>query len=1018
MPAVAPFLEPSPRGGVIPYMTMLVGLSLFVAACFSLLWPDPAAAWPEKSSLSSDTNGKFVSSASAGDGALDFYTEKVDPGIQRDCLICHKADGPASSSGARLTLTTAPAANHEGFLDFVGHDDVDAAWIMAKTAGSQGHGGGAVLSPGSELYLALEHYLSLLEGESSDPIAGYDFWQGTTAEPRETTLRRAALLFVGELASDEAVKNAKESEEGLRAEILDALTGEGFKEFILRGANDRLLVEGLLNGINFDISTYDRYPELADWLLSLPEYRPEEFEDNHDRPFLTRQDADWNFRWAITREPLELVAHVIMNDRPYTEVLTADHTMVNAFSSIAYRSEAGFGRDLSDENGFYDRSLHNRFTPGYNDGHIPHDRHFEASQEEGITSFSEYHEWPHAGILSTQAWLARYPSTDTNRNRARARWTYFHFLGVDIEKSAPRTMDPAALTDTDNPTLNNSNCTVCHQRLDPLAGSYQSFGDSGHYLDQWGGLDSLADSYKCPECYGGKWGSTPYEEGDTWYRDMRAPGFEGQEATVIERDSLQWLAERIAADPRFPAATVRFWWPAIFGAPPLSLPEDAAGPDHEAKIRAYQAQEALIAALAIEFEESGFNARELFVGMVMSPWYRNSEVDDPDLVDSRQIELATVGRGRLLGPEELDRKNLATLGRTWRQWGSGKNPHSFVRETALSGQWAEFRGFYGGIDGAAVTERNSEMTSLMSNLTESMAADLACQVVIEDFNRPRNERVLFQQLDRTSVPGQLTDVTEQLQGTVTDMDKLQEHSVRSRITTVRGPSRVRIHDMTRNSYESKDGDWTGSELIVKEVLFKQGNRTVRRIDGSRLPQTAGFRADQWRDDEGQRHWRGHVDQGVGWRMHSEAWVEFTATLSPGEYEVVVRLGTALLDNNVNEAMQVRVTANATENIEDTLSGQAFHQQLEALVERAFQREPLEGEIEQMLSIVTEVSSAASDRGSWFFDEDSRCDSWAIWPGEELTHSENRDRYEDAEGLMRGWTALIHGLITSYGYLHD
>ena len=132
----------------------------------------------------------------------------------------------------------------------------------------------------------------------------------------------------------------------------------------------------------------------------------------------------------------------------------------------------------------------------------------------------------------------------------------------------------------------------------------------------------------------------------------------------------------------------------------------------------------------------------------------------------------------------------------------------------------------------------------------------------------------------------------------------------------------------------------------------------------------------------------------------------------------VRLGTALLDNNVNEAMRVRVTANATENIEDTLSGQAFHQQLETLVERAFQREPMEGEIEQMLSVVTEVSSAASDRGSWLFDEDSHCDSWAIWPGEELSHSENQDRYEDAEGLMRGWTALIHSLITSYGYLHD
>ena len=87
--------------------------------------------------------------------------------------------------------------------------------------------------------------------------------------------------------------------------------------------------------------------------------------------------------------------------------------------------------------------------------------------------------FPHAGILNTKVFLQRYPSTATNRNRARSRWTYYHFLGVDIEKSAPRTTDPVALADTDNPTLNNPACTVCHTIMDPVAGAFQNYGDEG-----------------------------------------------------------------------------------------------------------------------------------------------------------------------------------------------------------------------------------------------------------------------------------------------------------------------------------------------------------------------------------------------------------------------------------------------------------------------------------------------------------------------------------------------------------
>ena len=55
---------------------------------------------------------------------------------------------------------------------------------------------------------------------------------------------------------------------------------------------------------------------------------------------------------GVAREPLELIAYVVMNDRPYTEVLTADYTMVNAFSDLAYRSRSGFEHEFAAEDGF------------------------------------------------------------------------------------------------------------------------------------------------------------------------------------------------------------------------------------------------------------------------------------------------------------------------------------------------------------------------------------------------------------------------------------------------------------------------------------------------------------------------------------------------------------------------------------------------------------------------------------------------------------------------------------------
>ena len=996
----------------------------------------PALGWPELISDSGGDSPKRVSAAqkpvrddpraryqhllsAVSDQSTDpqtFYRDDVDDGVQSTCVACHRNEGAAQQSGARLMLTADPLTNHQAFTQFLALDDTDGDWVLAKVAGQEGHGGGAVLTASSPIYLALRDYLTMLGALAASEQGDDKFWEGTAAEPRDTTLRRAVLLLSGQIPSATSLSKANESEVGLREEIMAAMSGTGFREFVIRGANDRLLVDGLLNGLNFDIDTRGRYPALAELLVRLPEERPEEHEDYHDKPFLTRWDAEWAFRWAITREPLELIAHVVMNDLSYQQVVTADHTMVNAFSDLAYRSDTGFSHDFSDASGFYDRSEYQDFKPGYNDGHIPNDQKFESDDEGYVKSFSGYQEWPHAGVLSTQAWLARYPSTDTNRNRARARWTYYHFLGVDIEKSAPRTTDPVALADTNNPTMNNSACTICHQRLDPVAGAYQSFGDLGHYLNQYGGEDSLPNTYKYPQHHGGERGSTGYIEGDTWYRDMRQPGLDGTVAGGQD-DSLQWLGEQIASDPRFAAATVRFWWPAIYGANPLIAPEDDGARDYAQHLRAFAEQETLIGSLARRFEASEYNAKTLFADMVMAKWYRHSLTTDVELVTARASELATVGRGRLLGPEELDRKNTAVFGRTWQQ-NKGNTAHDFSVETALTGFRAEFSAFYGGIDGAVVTERNREITPLMSNLTEAMASELACQIVIEDFNRPLAQRRLFAEIDRTTVPGTLVDIQALLPGTVQSDAGMQDHEVELAVGIVGGATVLRLQDMTRNSYGSNDGERTNADVVVKEVEVRRGNQVLKRISGAQLQAQRGFAADKWTDSQGRTGLRGDVRNGRDWVMHETAWVEFELDLPAGDYTLLFKLGTMLQANNVNDAMRVAVSLRATENIASTPSAQAFEKQINALLMRATHREASRSEMDQLVAEVLSSAADALQHGAFFHSSDAHCDTWRIWSDEDLTEEARFARYSDPEGMLRGWSTLIHGVLTSYGYLHD
>ena len=206
-----------------------------------------------------------------------------------------------------------------------------------------------------------------------------------------------------------------------------------------------------------------------------------------------------------------------------------------------------------------------------------------------------------------------------------------------------------------------------------------------------------------------------YQVGDTWFRDMRTPGFSGMPAPNAD-NSVQWLARQIVADPRFAEATVKFWWPALMGREVARPPEAEGDADFEGQLLAANAQGAEVTRLAREFRDGfqggpAYNLKDLLVEIVLSKWFRADLVIDADPV--RHVALRDAGAKRLLTPAvELARKTAAIMGVQW-----GRNIPSHVVEgrfpNALTNQ---YRLLYGGIDSDGVTERGRDSTSVMAGV--------------------------------------------------------------------------------------------------------------------------------------------------------------------------------------------------------------------------------------------------------------------------------------------------------------
>jgi len=138
---------------------------------------------------------------------------------------------------------------------------------------------------------------------------------------------------------------------------------------------------------------------------------------------------------SVVEAPLRLVEHVVRNDRPYPEIVTADYTLADEVVATVW------GLPYDDEEGGWQ-----------------------------VTRYED--ERPVAGILSDGFVFTRHSTTYSNKNRGRAAnlargLLCYDFLDRQVEIDSG--IDLADEEAVANAIATNDACVSCHQTLDPLA---------------------------------------------------------------------------------------------------------------------------------------------------------------------------------------------------------------------------------------------------------------------------------------------------------------------------------------------------------------------------------------------------------------------------------------------------------------------------------------------------------------------------------------------------------------------
>lgn len=599
-----------------------------------------------------------------------------------DCRGCHSLGGDAQSSNFILEseeVTGFLDHNMAAMRDIAAFERDGESVLLLKPTNTVPHSGGQLFTRDSEDYKVLAEMVERFRAPTTcgDASTSQEHFEGLVLMTPEETLRKAAVNLTGRLpTAAEEFRVATGGMEALDIELDRMMLEDAFFQRIEQIWNDQFLVERYLGGDNaVDLLDTDFYPNIR-WYMPGDEDNPRDF-SNENQEFLAGARMYTND--AVARAPLKLASYLVKNDLPFTEIVTADYMIVNPYSARAY--------------GITDVAFDDKLDPEeWKPGRIPNH--------------------PHAGVITDPMWLNRFPTTPTNRNRARARMVFWFFLSTDLLKLADRPLDIAtASATTHNPERFNPDCAVCHATMDPVAGMLQNWDEFGSYNPR-----------------------------DQWYLEMDQPGFGDwtlpPESTPI---AAQLLGKQIALDRRFALAMLHHMYRGITGDEPIGYPANRTAADFDARLVQYEVQDRYFDRIANAFIDTNYNLKTIVKEIVKSPYFRaKGHTTDSETVLANVAEL---GQGRMLTPELLDKKIVAVTGR---RWANNDGPY-LLRES-------QYLILYGGIDSNDVTVRISDPNGIMSSIQYRMANEMACSTVARDFTLAPEKRRYFPHVEPNVVP--------------------------------------------------------------------------------------------------------------------------------------------------------------------------------------------------------------------------------------------------------------------------
>ncbi|MEZ4236664.1 MAG: DUF1549 domain-containing protein [Myxococcota bacterium] len=459
------------------------------------------------------------------------------------------------------------------------------------------------------------------------------------------------------------------------------------------------LVDQWLSSEDFGDTVEDMHAELyllrADTNFQLPVMGPLE-EAGYDQSDLHD---------ATVTAPTRLVREVVLEDRPYTEILTADYTVADDVVAAIYG--------------------------------LPYDP--------GGPQWQHTH-WvdgrPQSGLLSDSEMWRRHTSNAANFHRGRANFVSRAFLCEDIgarDVFVEGGVDIADEFAVAEAVSTQTGCVGCHNVLDPLAAFFWGYKeqlqrnailtayDLGCQWDWTQGEPPLGDYRVEHWCYPLKFYDVS-EEDDWAYWQLRPPGYFGQPA-----DTMEDLGALITSDPRFATCTARTFAGYLMQTDRSDIPDDYA--DEMAEV----------------LVDSGFSARALVRAIVMSEPFGAARVAPASEV-GLPAERPFVAGMQSIRPEQLTRTVEALTGFRWLAnqdrpdcaalgnncWG----PVDLVNSDVYG-----FRSMMGGIDSYTVLHPTHTPTPTKLLAMRKLAQEVAGFVVLADSAATPDHRRLLTLVD-------------------------------------------------------------------------------------------------------------------------------------------------------------------------------------------------------------------------------------------------------------------------------